>query len=169
MPTVDTLKLKTRLSESGMPESQAQVLVEELDEALSTAILRETATKADVVELRGLIHGLDERLSEFKTDNAKQLEALRVDTGKQFDALRTDTDKQFQAFRTETDKQFQAFRTDFDALRIDTGKQLDILKTDAVSMKAEIHDIKGELKLLRWMIGATLTIAIGIGVRILFM
>lgn len=176
MPTVDTLKLKTRLSESGMPEAQAQVLVEELDEALSIAISREAATKADVVELRALIHGLDERLhglderlSEFKTDNAKQLEALRVDTGKQFDAFRTETDKQFDALRTETDKQFQAFRTDFDALRTDTGKQLDILKTDAVSMKAEIHDIKGELKLLRWMIGATLTIAIGIGVRILFM
>ena len=30
MPMVDTLSLKTRLSESGMPESQAQVLVEEL-------------------------------------------------------------------------------------------------------------------------------------------
>ena len=187
MPTVDTLKLKTRLSESGMPEAQAQVLVEELDEALSIAISREAATKADVVELRALIHGLDERLhglderlSEFKTDNAKQLEALRVDTGKQFDAFRTetdkqfdalraDTDKQFDALRIETDKQFQAFRTDFDALRTDTGKQLDVLKTDAVSMKTEIHDIKGELKLLRWMIGATLTIAIGIGVRILFM
>ena len=129
MPTVDMLKLKTRLSESGMPESQAQVLVEELDEALSAAISRETATKADVVELRALIHGLDERLTEFKTDNAKQL----------------------------------------DALRIDTGKQLDALKTDAASMKTEIQDIKGELKLLRWMIGATLTITIGIGVRLLFM
>ena len=118
MPTVDTLKLKTRLSESGMPESQAQVLVEELDEALSTAISREAATKADVVELRALSHGLDERLTEFKTD---------------------------------------------------IGKQFDALKSDAASMKTEIHDIKGELKLLRWMIGATLTITIGIGVRLLFM
>ena len=34
MPVVDTLKLKTRLSKSGMPQSQAQVLVEELDEVL---------------------------------------------------------------------------------------------------------------------------------------
>ena len=66
MPTVDTLKLKTRLSESGMPESQAHVLVEELDEVLSAAISRETATKADVVELRALIHGLDERLTEVQ-------------------------------------------------------------------------------------------------------
>ena len=89
MPTVDTLKLKTRLSESGMPESQAQVLVEELDEALSTAITRETATRADIVELQGAIRSLDERL-------------------------------------------------------------------------------KGEIKLLRWMIGAALPILVGIGIRILF-
>lgn len=77
MPTVDTLKLKTRLSDSGMPEAQAQVLVEELDEALSTAITRDTATKADVVELRAAIHGLEERFhgleerfAELKADNA---------------------------------------------------------------------------------------------------
>ena len=151
MPTVDTLKLKTRLSESGMPESQAQVLVEELDEALSTAISRETATKADVVELRAAIHGLDERLSEFKTDIGKQLDALRTDTGKQLDALRTDTGKQI------------------DTLRADTGKQFDALRTDGATMKTDIHDMKGELKLLRWMIGVTLTITIGIGIRLLFM
>ena len=162
MPTVDTLKLKTRLSESGMPESQAQVLVEELDEALSTAISRETATKADVVELRAAIHGLDERLSEFKTDIGKQLDALRTDTGKQLDALRTDTGKQLDALRTDTGKQI-------DTLRADTGKQFDALRTDGATMKTDIHDMKGELKLLRWMIGVTLTITIGIGIRLLFM
>lgn len=62
MPTIDTLKLKTRLSESGMPESQAQVLAEELDRALSSAITRGTPTKADTVELRGTVRSLDERL-----------------------------------------------------------------------------------------------------------
>ena len=57
MPVVDTLKLKTRLSDSGMPEAQAQVLVEELDEVLSTAIAAQVATKTDVVELRAAING----------------------------------------------------------------------------------------------------------------
>lgn len=118
MPTVDTLKLKTRLSESGMPDSQAQVLVEELDEALSTAITRKAATKADVAELRAAIRGLEERVSEFKADN---------------------------------------------------GKQLDDLKTDNASMKTETNAIQGELKLLRWMVGATLTVVVGIGIRLLFM
>ena len=125
MPTVDTLKLKTRLSESGMPESQAQVLVEELDEALSTAISRETATKTDVVELRAAIHGLDERLHGL-------------------------------------DERLSEFKTD-------TNKHLDALRADGTTMKTDIHDMKGELKLLRWMIGVTLTITIGIGIRLLFM
>jgi tetrahydromethanopterin S-methyltransferase subunit G len=64
MPVVDTLKLKTKLSDSGMPEAQAQVLVEELDEVLSTAIVTQVATRADVVELRAAISNLEERLEQ---------------------------------------------------------------------------------------------------------
>lgn len=95
MPVVDTLKLKTRLSESGMPESQAQVLVEELDDVLSTAIARETASKSDVVELRAAINGLEERfdqrlqqvdrrLDELKADNASmkaEISSLKIEIG----------------------------------------------------------------------------------------
>ena len=65
MPVVDTLKLKTRLSNSGMPEVQAQVLVEELDEVLSTAIATQVTTKADMVELRAAINNLEERIEQM--------------------------------------------------------------------------------------------------------
>lgn len=76
MPVVDTLKLKTKLSDSGMPEAQAQVLVEELDGVLSTAIATQVATKtdmvelraainADVVELRAAISNLEERFEQL--------------------------------------------------------------------------------------------------------
>ena len=64
MPVVDTLRLKIKLSDSGMPETQAQVLVEELDEALSTAIAAQVATKADVVELRAAISAIYERFEQ---------------------------------------------------------------------------------------------------------
>ena len=64
MPVVDTLRLKTKLSDSGMPETQAQVLVEELDEALSTAINAQVATKADVVELRAAINAVHEQFDQ---------------------------------------------------------------------------------------------------------
>ena len=121
MPTVDTLKLKTRLSDSGMPEAQAQVLVEELDEALSTAIARDTATKADVVELRAAIHGLEERFHGLE---------------ERFADLKTDNNS---------------------------------MKTDINSMKTDISNIKAELKLLRWMIGVTLTLVAAIAIRLLFM
>ena len=65
MPVVDTLRLKTKLSDSGMPETQAQVLVEELDEILSTAISSQVATKADVVELRAAISAIHERFEHI--------------------------------------------------------------------------------------------------------
>lgn len=64
MPIVDTLRLKTRLSDSGMPESQAQALVEELDEALSTAVTAQVATKVEVVELRAAINAVREHVEE---------------------------------------------------------------------------------------------------------
>ena len=69
MPVVDTLRLKTKLSDSGMPETQAQVLVEELDEALSTAIAAQVATKADVVELRAAISAIYERFEQVSASS----------------------------------------------------------------------------------------------------
>ena len=48
-----------------MPETQAQVLVEELDEVLTTAIAAQVATKADVVELRAAISAIHERFEQI--------------------------------------------------------------------------------------------------------
>lgn len=140
MPAVDTLRLKTRLSESGMPESQAQVLVEELDDALSTAISREAATKADVVELRAAIHNLDERLTEFKADVSKQFDELKTDVSRQFNELKADTDGRF-------------------------GE----VKATITSMQSDISDLKSETRLLRWMLSAALPILAAIAIRLFFM
>ena len=79
MPVVDTLKLKIRLSDSGMPEAQAQVLVEELDEALSTAIVAQAATKTDVVELRAAINSLEERFEQRFEQIDKRLDQVHAD------------------------------------------------------------------------------------------
>ena len=90
MPVVDTLKLKTKLSDSGMPEAQAQVLVEELDGVLSTAIATQVATKtdmvelraainADVVELRAAINNLEERFEQRFEGVDKRLDQIHAD------------------------------------------------------------------------------------------
>ena len=79
MPVVDTLKLKTRLSESGMPEGQAQVLVEELDEVLSTAIATQVATKTDVVELRAELRAAIRNMEERFEQVDKRLDQVQAD------------------------------------------------------------------------------------------
>ena len=159
---VGTLKLKTRLSESGMPESQAQVLVEELDEALSTAIAREVATKADMVELRAAIDGLEERVDQRLDQVDRRLDTLQADTGRRLDDLRADTGKQFDDLKAENGEQLEE-------LRADHSKRLDELKADNGSIKAEVGDMKAEIRLLRWMAGAILTVVVGIATRLLFM
>lgn len=60
MPLYDTLKMKTRLVESGMNEDQAQALVE----VLSDEDIAQIATKADIAEVRTDVAGM-------RTDFAK--------------------------------------------------------------------------------------------------
>ena len=79
MPVVDTLRLKTRLSESGMPESQAQVLVEELDEVLSTAITAQVATRADISELRADFTELRADFTELRADVRTEISGVRTE------------------------------------------------------------------------------------------
>lgn len=139
MPVVDTLKLKTKLSESGMPESQAQVLVEELDDALSTAIARETASKADVVELRAAIHGLEERFDQRLEQVDRRLDELKADN--------------------------TSMKAELGGMRNEIGG----IKAEIGNMKVEIGSVKGEIRLLRWMGGILVAIQLGIWIRLLFM
>ena len=64
MAIVDTFRLKTRLSDSGMPETEAQILVEELDKTLSAAIAAQVAAKADVVEMRAAVKAIHQRIEQ---------------------------------------------------------------------------------------------------------
>jgi hypothetical protein len=48
---IDTLKFARRLQEAGVPSKQAEAEAEAIQEALDTA----TATKSDIVELKGEI------------------------------------------------------------------------------------------------------------------
>ena len=160
MPVVDTLKLKTRLSESGMPEPQAQVLVEELDEVLSTAIARETASKADVVELRAAINGLEERFDQRLEQVDRRLDELKADNG----SMRAEIG----SMRAE----IGSVRAEIGSMKADNGSmkaEIGSMKAEIGSVKIEIGTLKGELKLLRWMGGILVAIQLGIWIRLLFM
>ena len=131
MPIVDTLRLKTRLSGSGMPEDQAQVLVEELDEALTVAITAQVATKADLIELRAAINALEERFEQ------------------RFEQV----DQRFE----QVDKRFEQVERRFERVE----QRVDDLQT-------AMHQMKGDIRLLRWMGGTILVIQLGILVKLLF-
>ena len=68
MPVVDTLRLKNRLSESGMPEMQAQALVEELDEALGEAITGQLASKDDMTTVKTELSVVKDDMTAVKTE-----------------------------------------------------------------------------------------------------
>ena len=113
MPVVDTLKLKTRLSDSGMPEAQAQVLVEELDEVLSTAITAQVATKADVVELRAEINAdMVELRAATKADMA-ELRAEINNLEERFEQRFEGVDRRFE----QIDKRLDQVQADIRQIR----------------------------------------------------
>ena len=136
MPVVDTLRLKTRLSDSGMPETQAQVLVEELDEALSTAIAAQVATKADVVELRAAISAIYERFEQ-------------VD--KRFEQI----DKRFE----QIDKRFEQIDKRFDDMNQSVNQRFDDMNQ---SVNQRFNDLNQSVAQMRsWLVGLYIFIAFG--------
>ena len=48
MPILNTLRLKNRLTQHGTPDDQAQNLIDELDDALTTAVSSQVAWKSGV-------------------------------------------------------------------------------------------------------------------------
>ena len=132
MPVVDTLRLKTRLSDSGMPETQAQVLVEELDEVLSTAISAQVATKADVVELRAAISAIHERFEQID----KRFE--QVD--KRFEQV----DKRFE----QVDKRFEQVDKRFEDMNQSVNQRFNDLNQGVAQMRS-------------WLVGLYIFIAFG--------
>ncbi|CAI8031281.1 Uncharacterized protein aq_1446 [Geodia barretti] len=105
MPVVDTLRLKTKLSDSGMPETQAQVLVEELDEVLSTAIAAQVATKADVVELRAAISAIHERFEQVDK-RFEQIDKRFEQIDKRFDDMNQSVNQRFGDLNQSVNQRF---------------------------------------------------------------
>ena len=138
MPVVDTLRLKTKLSDSGMPENQAQVLVEELDEALSTAIAAQVATKADVVELRAAINAVHERFEQVD----KQFE--QVD--KQFEQV----DKRFE----QVDKRFEQVDKRIDDMNQNVNQRFNDMNQRFNELNQSVAQVRS------WLIGLYVFIAL---------
>ena len=136
MPVVDTLRLKTRLSDGGMPETQAQVLVEELDEALTTAIIAQVATKADVVELRAAISAIHERFEQID----KQFE--QVD--KQFEQV----DKRFSDMNQNVNQRFGDMNQRFNELNQSVNQRFNELNQSVAQIRS-------------WLVGLYVFIALG--------
>ena len=136
MPVVDTLRLKTKLSESGMPEMQAQTLAQELDEALSTAIAGQVATKTDVVELRAAIAAIYERFEQ-------------VD--KRFEQV----DKRFE----QVDKRFEQVDKRFDDMNRSVNQRFDDMNR---SVNQRFDDLNRNVMQMRsWLVGLYVFIAMG--------
>ena len=138
MPVVDTLRLKTKLSDSGMPETQAQVLVEELDEALSTAINAQVATKADVVELRAAISAVHDRFEQVD----KQFE--QVD--KQFEQV----DKRFE----QVDKRFEQVDKRLDDMNQNVNQRFNDMNQRFNELNQSVAQIRS------WLVGLYVFIAL---------
>ncbi len=151
MPVVDTLRLKTRLSDSGMPETQAQVLVEELDEALSTAIAAQVATKADVVELRAAINAIYERFEQVDR-RFEQMDKRFEQMDKRFDDMNQSVNQRFDDMNQSVNQRFddmnQSVNQRFDGMNQSVNQRFNDLNQSVAQMRS-------------WLVGLYIFIAFG--------
>lgn len=131
----DTHASVKRLMQSGMPEAQAEALVEVVSKTADMPDISGLATKADLDQLR-LATKAD--LEQFRT-------AIRAD----MDQLRTATKADMEQMRMAT-------KADMDQLRMATKADMDQFRTatkaDIAVLDARITAVKGEL--VYWIIGA---------------
>ncbi len=147
----DTLEYYSKLKVAGVPEAQAKVQVEVMQNVVQNydaASRKELATKSDLFGVR----------TELKED----IQALRTELKEDIQALRTELKEDIQALRTELKEDIQALRAEFKAdmhtLRAEFKEDIHALraelKDDIQILDKKISDTKHEL--IKWLIGAML-------------
>jgi chaperonin cofactor prefoldin len=148
--SLDTHRMFKRLVGTGMPEPQAEVVVDLIRERQEQFVSRDV--------LRYELGALDERLG-------KRIDALERDVAARFDALERDVAARFEAFERNISARFEAAERDAldrdRALRQELGGRIDVLKQelggriDALEKRIERLEVRVET------LGKDLTIRLG--------
>ena len=99
----DTHAFVKRLTQTGMNEQQAEILVECQAQLINDSL----ATKQDIEEVK-------RDIEEVKRD----IEALRLETKKDIEALRLATEQSIEKLRLETKKDIETLRTDMQKMEL---------------------------------------------------
>ena len=120
----DTHAFVKRLTQTGMNEQQAEILVECQAQLINDSL----ATKQDIEEVKRDIEEVKRDIEEVKRDieEVKQdieevkrdIEALRLETKKDIKALRLATEQSIEKLRLETKKDIETLRTDMQKMEL---------------------------------------------------
>jgi hypothetical protein len=144
--TFDTLKFSKALREAGVSEKHADAEAAVLAEVFSMNF-KEVANKEDIAALKG--------------DNA----ALRGDIAALKDYLKSVRDELRAEFKSELKHHEERFDFKLKDLEQRLNTRIDLL--DAKFERA-ITKLTGEMYLLKWMLGVTVSLCVGIAVRLFF-
>ena len=106
----DTHAFVKRLTQTGMNEQQAEILVECQAQLINDSL----ATKQDIEEVKRDIEEIKRDIEEVKRD----IEALRLETKKDIEALRLATEQSIEKLRLETKKDIETLRTDMQKMEL---------------------------------------------------
>jgi len=139
----DTLKYARSLRDAGLPLDQADAQAAALADALSNTLqssLQNLATRSDVETLR---QSLDTRINKLES----RIDQVEAKLESKFDQVEAKMESKFDQVEAKMDQ--IATKLDARITQVDTS-------------------LRGELILLRWMVGATLTAVVTIMVRLFF-
>ena len=113
----DTHAFVKRLTQTGMNEQQAEILVECQAQLINDSL----ATKQDIEEVKRDIEEVKRDIEEVKQDIEevkRDIEALRLETKKDIEALRLATEQSIEKLRLETKKDIETLRTDMQKMEL---------------------------------------------------
>lgn len=152
--TFNTHKYIKKLGELGLPEPQAEYIIQTILESKDYD-LSQLATKSqitllehEILAIKREIESIKQELNSLRLDMNKNNEDLRSEMAKEFSNVRSEMAKEFSNVRSEMAREFINFRIEF------------LSKLDAAIATAHVNMLKWILPLFLTLIGMVTTILV---------
>ena len=154
----DSLDYAQRLERAGVPEDQAAVHAQVLQQALGQVVCtRQLTTSED---------GLRKEHSQTEERLTNQIHLVRDEMNSKIERVRIELDAKIDLVRVELEAKIERVRVELETVRIKLEAKIDKLEAKIDKLEARIDAIHTELVYMRWMIGVVIALNTALLVKI---
>jgi len=154
---IDTAEFVEALEKEGIEHRQARAFVN---------VVRRSQEIVLVSQVKALEEASTRTAEKLDSKTEKALTTLKDKVDKRFTELGGVVDKKFTELESAFDKRISALKVEMDKRFAQADTKIDKLES---KMDTRFAEIKGELTLLKWMLGVLITGVAGLLIRAFFM